>query len=82
MKDILLKDRIILALDVESEELARELVLKTESHITFYKVGLQLFMASWFHIVDWLAARGRSHIAQARLFGASRRPFALRGQIA
>jgi orotidine-5'-phosphate decarboxylase len=68
MKDILLKDRIILALDVESEELARELVLKTESHITFYKVGLQLFMASWFHIVDWLAARGHKVMVDLKFF--------------
>jgi orotidine-5'-phosphate decarboxylase len=68
MKDIPLKDRIILALDVESAELAQELVLKTESHVNFYKVGLQLFMASWFHVVDWLAARGHKVMVDLKFF--------------
>jgi len=68
MKDISLKDRIILALDVENEELARDLVQKTESHVNFYKVGLQLFMASWFHIVDWLAARGHKVMLDLKFF--------------
>lgn len=68
MKDIPLNERIILALDVESPEQARELVKKTESHISFYKVGLQLFMASWFEIVDWLAARGHKVMVDLKFF--------------
>lgn len=68
MKDIPLKERIILALDVESADLAKELVQKTESHVNFYKVGLQLFMASWFHIVDWLAARGHKVMVDLKFF--------------
>ena len=68
MKDIPLKDRIILALDVESADLAKELVQKTESHVNFYKVGLQLFMASWFHIVDWLTARGHKVMVDLKFF--------------
>ncbi len=40
MKDIPLDERIIVALDVESAAEARELVKRTESHISFYKVGL------------------------------------------
>jgi len=58
MKDIPVNERIILALDVDSPEQAKELVKKTESHINFYKVGLQLFMASWFEIVDWMIDLG------------------------
>jgi len=68
MKDIPLNERIILALDVESPAQARELVKKTESHINFYKVGLQLFMASWFEIVDWLSARGHKVMVDLKFF--------------
>ena len=68
MKDIPVKERIILALDVDSPEQAKELVKKTESHINFYKVGLQLFMASWFEIVDWLSARGHKVMVDLKFF--------------
>ena len=68
MKDIPLHERIILALDVESPEQARELVRKTESHINFYKVGLQLFMTGWFEIVDWLAARNHKIMLDLKFF--------------
>ena len=68
MKDIPLNERIILALDVENGEQAKELVRKTESHIGFYKVGLQLFMASWFEIVDWLRERGHKVMVDLKFF--------------
>ncbi|UCD66164.1 MAG: orotidine-5'-phosphate decarboxylase [Deltaproteobacteria bacterium] len=68
MKDIPLNERIILALDVESPEQAKKLVQKTESHINFYKIGLQLFMASWFEIVDWLSARGHKIMLDLKFF--------------
>jgi orotidine-5'-phosphate decarboxylase len=68
MKDIPLNERIILALDVENADQAKELVRKTESHINFYKVGLQLFMASWFEIVDWLSARGHKVMVDLKFF--------------
>ena len=53
-KDIPLDKRIIFALDVDTEEKAREWVQKLKSHIRFYKVGLQLFLAGWFKIIDWI----------------------------
>lgn len=68
MKDIPVEDRIILALDVESPKQAKELVKKTESQINFYKVGLQLFMAGWFEIIDWLAARGHKIMLDLKFF--------------
>ena len=68
MKDIPVNERIILALDVDSPEQAKELVKKTESHLNFYKVGLQLFMASWFEIVDWLYARGHKVMVDLKFF--------------
>ena len=68
MKEIPLNERIILALDVESTEKAKDLVKKTESHINFYKVGLQLFMAGCFEIVDWLAARDHKVMVDLKFF--------------
>lgn len=68
MKNIPLKDRIILALDVETPEKAKELVLRTESHLGFYKVGLELFMAGWFETVDWLVARGHKVMLDLKFF--------------
>ena len=68
MKDIPVNERIILALDVESPAQAKDLVKKTESHISFYKVGLQLFMASWFEVVDWLADRGHKIMIDLKFF--------------
>jgi orotidine-5'-phosphate decarboxylase len=67
-KDIDLRDRIILALDVENHEMAKELVKKTESHLGFYKVGLQLFMAGWFETVDWLVDRGHKVMLDLKFF--------------
>jgi len=68
MKDIPVNERIILALDVASPEQAKELVIRTESHIGFYKVGLQLFMAGWFGVVDWIAARGHKVMLDLKFF--------------
>lgn len=63
-----LRDRIIVALDFERPELAREMVLRCESKIGFYKVGLELFMADWFHTVDWLIARGHRVMLDLKFF--------------
>jgi len=68
MKDIPFDERIILALDVERPEQAKELVKKTESHLNFYKVGLQLFMAGWFDIVDWISSRGHKVMLDLKFF--------------
>ena len=70
MKDdnIPLRDRIIVALDVENPDLARDMVKKCESHVGFFKVGLQLFMADWFHTVDWLVDRGHKVMLDLKFF--------------
>ncbi|MDH5298498.1 MAG: orotidine-5'-phosphate decarboxylase [Desulfobulbaceae bacterium] len=67
-KQIPLNERIILALDVDSARKAKELVRKTESHIHYYKVGLQLFMASWFEVVDWLVDRRHKVMLDLKFF--------------
>jgi len=62
-----LRDRIILALDVDSPEKAMTLVEHTESHLGFYKVGLQLFLAGGFEVVDWLVERGHRVMLDLKL---------------
>ncbi len=51
-------ERIIVALDVENGERARRLVRELEGETRFFKVGLQLFLAEGFPMVDWIAGRG------------------------
>lgn len=63
-----LKERIIVALDVETPEQAKDIVKKCESHISFFKVGLQLFMGSWFETVDWLVDRGHKVMLDLKFF--------------
>ncbi len=67
-KNIPLKDRIIVALDVDDESKAKEMVKRCESHIGFFKVGLQLFMVSWFGIVDWILDRGHKVMLDLKFF--------------
>ena len=68
MKEIPLRERIILALDVEDPETAKQWVVKTESALGYYKIGLQLFMASWFTMVDWLVDRGHKVMLDLKFF--------------
>ena len=56
-KDIPLEKRIILSFDVPTVEEAKQTVKQFENRIRFYKIGLQLFLAGWFNIVDWILAR-------------------------
>lgn len=67
-KDIDLRDRIIVALDVDRPEKAREIVKTCESHVGFFKVGLELFMADWFHTVDWILARDHKVMLDLKFF--------------
>ena len=67
-KDITLKDRIIVALDVDQATKARELVKACETHINFFKVGLQLFMADHFNTVDWILDRGHKVMLDLKFF--------------
>lgn len=67
-KNIPLNERIIVALDVDDPEKAKEMVKKCESGTSFFKVGLQLFMADWFNIVDWIVDRGHKVMLDLKFF--------------
>ena len=66
--EIPLQERIIVALDVANPDLAKEMVRRCESHVSYYKVGLQLFMASYFEVVDWIIARGHKVMLDLKFF--------------
>ncbi|MBN2333548.1 MAG: orotidine-5'-phosphate decarboxylase [Deltaproteobacteria bacterium] len=63
-----LNERIIFALDVPSANEAKEWVERLESHVRFYKVGLQLFLAGGFPMVEWLTRRGHKVMLDLKFF--------------
>lgn len=67
-KNIPLDERIIFALDVDSVEKARRWVELLEGRVKFYKVGLQLFLAGGFGIVDWIIGRGHKVMVDLKFF--------------
>ncbi len=67
-KEIALNERIIVALDVDRPDLAKEMVKRCESHTRYFKVGLQLFMASYFEVVDWILDRGHKVMLDLKFF--------------
>lgn len=67
-KPIPLRERIIVALDVENPQQAKEMVIRCEPHTSYFKVGLQLFMADWFHTVAWIQDRGHNVMLDLKFF--------------
>lgn len=67
-KGIEIDKRIIFALDVESPEEAMEWVRRLEERVRFFKVGLQLFLAGGFSIVEWILARGSEVMLDLKFF--------------
>jgi orotidine-5'-phosphate decarboxylase len=68
MKDIALDQRLIFALDLPTVEEARIWVSRLEGRIKFFKVGLQLFLAGGFDIVDWILGRGCEVMLDLKFF--------------
>ncbi len=67
-KTIQMRERIIVALDLDHPEKARDVVRRCESHTGFFKVGLELFMADWFNTVDWILDRGHQVMLDLKFF--------------
>jgi len=67
-KNIPINERIIFALDLDSVEEAEIWVKKLKSHICFFKVGLQLFLSSWFRSVDMILSHGCKVMCDIKLF--------------
>lgn len=68
MRDIPLEKRIIFALDVSGFEEAKRWVERLSPYIQFYKVGLELFLACGFPIVEWIRDRGCDVMLDLKLF--------------
>jgi len=59
---------IIVALDVESAEAARDLIRRLGEHVTFYKVGLELFTVAGMPIVCELLDEGKDVFLDLKLY--------------
>ena len=68
MKDIPVNERIIFALDVPDAGSARLLVEQLDSDIKFFKVGLQLFLAGGWPVIDHIVGRGNKVMLDLKLY--------------
>jgi orotidine-5'-phosphate decarboxylase len=62
------EDRLIFALDVPTGEEARRLVAILQEAVRFYKVGLELFLAAGFPLVDWLLEQDKQVFLDLKLY--------------
>lgn len=63
------RDRLIFALDVPDADSARRLADTLGDAVTFYKLGLELFMAGgYFELLDWLVARDKKVFVDLKFF--------------
>jgi orotidine-5'-phosphate decarboxylase len=68
-KNIPREERLIVALDVNSADLARSFVERAGDTVRFYKIGLELFMSGgYFELLDWLNARGKKVFVDLKFF--------------
>ena len=68
-KPIAARDRLIVALDVAAPDQARALVATLGDTVTFYKVGLELFMhPGCFELVEWLVRQGKQVFVDLKFF--------------
>jgi len=68
VKHIPLEERIIFALDFADPEIAGAWVKKLDGHLKFFKVGLQLFLAGGWQVVDDIIARGNKVMLDLKFF--------------
>lgn len=68
-KDILVRDRLIFAMDVPDCDRARALADELGDAVTFYKIGLELMMSGgYFELMDWLIGRDKKVFADLKFF--------------
>jgi orotidine-5'-phosphate decarboxylase len=68
-KNIDPKDRLIFALDVESSEQAQQIVEQLDDAVTFYKLGLEIFLGGkYYETIDWLLARNKKVFVDLKFF--------------
>ncbi len=63
------KDRLIVALDVPTVEDAKAMVTQLGDEVSFYKIGMELFMSgSYFELLDWLREQGKKIFVDLKFF--------------
>ncbi len=68
-KKIATAERLIFALDVNSEQKAKELVNQLGNTISFYKLGLEFFMSgSYYPMLDWLLEKDKKVFIDLKFF--------------
>lgn len=67
LRDIPARDRLIVALDVESVEAARALIASLGDAASFYKIGMELAFAGGLTLVDELKASGHKVFVDLKL---------------
>lgn len=68
MKKIPLNERLIFALDFAEPAIARQWVEKLDGACKFFKVGLQLFLAGGWPVVDHIVGRGNKVMLDLKFF--------------
>lgn len=62
-------DRLIVALDVPTVAAAKSLVEQLGDSVSFYKIGLELFMSGeYFELLDWLKAQNKKIFVDLKFF--------------
>ncbi len=63
------RDRLIVALDVAEAAAARRMVEQLGDAVSFYKIGLELFMAGgYFELLDWLVKQDKKVFVDLKFF--------------
>ena len=63
------RERLIVALDVPDAKSAREFVHVLGDSVSFYKIGLELFMAGgYFELLEWLAKQDKRVFVDLKFF--------------
>lgn len=68
MQTIPLNERVIFALDFSEPAIARQWVERLDGQIKFFKVGLQLFLAGGWPVVDHIVGRGNKVMLDLKFF--------------
>ena len=71
-RQIALNKRIILALDLADPREARQWVNRLSGRISYYKVGMELFLAGGWEMVRWILDQGQEVMLDLKLFDVPR----------
>ena len=68
-KPIPLSQRLIMALDVPTSKQAKQLVETLGDSVSFYKIGMELFMAGdYFEFIEWLKRKDKQIFVDLKFF--------------